>query len=784
MVSADRKEIRIDGDIILGGLFPMHEKGVGGKMCGAIKEEKGIQRVEAMLFAVDQINADPKLLRQFNITLGVHILDTCLRDTYALEQSLEFIKAHMSTLDVTEYKCASGQTPIYSPKKPVAGVIGAAASPVSIMVANILRLFKIPQISYASTGIELSDKSRFGYFSRVVPPDTYQAQAMVNVVQAFGWSYVSTLADEGNYGERGIAAFETLADRAGICVAKSLKIPREVKPDTFKRLIKELLENQKAKVVILFASIDMEVTEIIHWLASDSWGSKAVPVNGQEWAAEGTITILPTRNVLTEFDDYFTKLTPENNSRNPWFDEFWESHFRGREYKQEGLVPFVVDSVYVMAHALKDLHDDKCGDTPGVCPDMLPLPGPDLLHRIRNTSFVGAAGHVVKFNDKGDATVRYTVYQYQKKSEKVFDYVPIGTWTDGLVVDKSLIRWKSGKQGPRSICSEPCPPGSVKKTEGLDSCCWVCLRCDHHEILEDESTCSQCPNGTFPDKTKSVCNPLPIQFLAMTSAWAIVPVVFAVCGMLTTLFVLLVFVRFDDTPVIMASGRELCYVMVAGLLLSYVMTFIMVAKPSLMSCTLLRIGLGLSMCICYSAILTKTNRISRIFNRGVKAMVKRPSYTSPRSQLVICACLVSVQVFGAITWVIMDPPGVTHTYPDRKTVVLRCRSNNVAVVLSLLYNMVLIIMCTVYAFKTRKIPENFNEAKYIAFTMYSTCIVWLAFVPIYFGTKNDFKIQIMALCMCISISATVQLGCLFVPKVYIVLFQPHKNANAFCHRLH
>jgi metabotropic glutamate receptor 6/7/8 len=88
-----------------------------------------------------------------------------------------------------------------------------------------------------------------------------------------------------------------------------LKIPREVKPDTFRRIIDELKENQKAKVVILFVnedncrhlvktSIDMQVAGTIHWLASDSWGSKAVPVNGQEPAAEGTITILPTRNVL------------------------------------------------------------------------------------------------------------------------------------------------------------------------------------------------------------------------------------------------------------------------------------------------------------------------------------------------------------------------------------------------------------------------------------------------------------------------------------------------------
>jgi hypothetical protein len=138
-----QKAIKLPGDIILGGLFPMHEKGTGGEICGDIKEEKGIQRVEAMLYAIDKINADPDLLP--NITLGAHILDTCLRDTYALEQSLEFIKAHMSTLAAEEEQC-EGRRVRFTPNKPVAGVIGAAASPVSIMVANILRLFKVNKV--------------------------------------------------------------------------------------------------------------------------------------------------------------------------------------------------------------------------------------------------------------------------------------------------------------------------------------------------------------------------------------------------------------------------------------------------------------------------------------------------------------------------------------------------------------------------------------------------------------------------------------------------------------
>lgn len=138
----DKTKLINDGEIIFGGLFPMHEKGQQGDgRCGKIKKEKGIQRLEAMLFAVQRINDDQKLLP--GIHIGVHILDTCSSDTYALEQCMDFIKAQITTIDNTDYYCDNGKIPQYTPIKPVVGVIGAASSTVSIMVANILRLFKV-----------------------------------------------------------------------------------------------------------------------------------------------------------------------------------------------------------------------------------------------------------------------------------------------------------------------------------------------------------------------------------------------------------------------------------------------------------------------------------------------------------------------------------------------------------------------------------------------------------------------------------------------------------------
>lgn len=138
--------IKIEGDITLGGLFPVHSRGPAGVPCGDIKKEKGIHRMEAMLYAMDQINSDPDLLP--NMTLGARILDTCSRDTYALEQSLTFVQALIQK-DNSDVRCSNGEPPIIPKPERVVGVIGASASSVSIMVANVLRLFAVRDIFLA-----------------------------------------------------------------------------------------------------------------------------------------------------------------------------------------------------------------------------------------------------------------------------------------------------------------------------------------------------------------------------------------------------------------------------------------------------------------------------------------------------------------------------------------------------------------------------------------------------------------------------------------------------------
>uniref|UniRef100_A0A9J7ZY60 Glutamate receptor, metabotropic 4 n=2 Tax=Cyprinus carpio TaxID=7962 RepID=A0A9J7ZY60_CYPCA len=762
--------IRIDGDISLGGLFPVHARGHEGKPCGELKKEKGIHRLEAMLFALDRINNDHELLP--NITLGARILDTCSRDTHALEQSLTFVQALIEK-DGTDVKCQGGGSPIITKPERVVGVIGASSSSVSIMVANILRLFKIPQVSYASTAPDLSDNTRYDFFSRVVPPDTYQAQAMVDIVRAMRWNYVSTVASEGNYGESGVDAFiQKSREEGSVCISQSVKIPREPKPGEFDKIIQRLGDNPNARVVIIFANED-DIRRLLQaakkanqtghflWVGSDSWGSKISPVLHQEEMAEGAVTILPKRQNIRD----------------------QERIGKDSSYEQEGKVMFVIDAVYAMAHALHNMHKDLCPGKVGLCSKMDPVDGTLLLKYIRNVKIAGIAGSPVQFNENGDAPGRYDIYQYQIKN-KTAEYKTIGHWTDQLYLNVTMQWPGGGKQVPTSICSQPCKPGWRKKIVKGISCCWHCERCDGYQYQHDLYTCKMCRFDLRPNKNHTGCQPIPIVKLEWSSPWAVIPVLIAILGIIATLFVVVTFIRYNDTPIVKASGRELSYVLLTGIFLCYATTFLMISTPDVGICSLRRIFLGLGMSISYAALLTKTNRIYRIFEQG-KMTVSAPRFISPASQLVITFSLISVQLLGVCIWFAMDPSQALIDYEDQRTVdpemsrgVLKCDISDLSLICLLGYSMLLMVTCTVYAIKTRGVPETFNEAKPIGFTMYTTCIIWLAFIPIFFGTSQSTEkmyIQTTTLTISVSLSASVSLGMLYMPKVYVVLFHPEQN---------
>lgn len=273
----------------------------------------------------------------------------------------------------------------------------------------------------------------------------------------------------------------------------------------------------------------------------------------------------------------------------------------------------------------------------------------------------------------------------------------------------------------------------------------------------------------------SGCQPLPLRCLEWGSVESIVAVVFSCLGILVTLFVTFVFIQYRDTPVVKSSSRELCYIILAGIFLGYICPFTLIARPTVISCYLQRLLVGLSSAMCYSALVTKTNRIARILAGSKKKIcTRKPRFMSAWAQVVIAFILISLQLTLEVVLIVLEPPEPIKSYPSIREAYLICNTSNVGVVAPLGYNGLLILSCTYYAFKTRNVPANFNEAKYIAFTMYTTCIIWLAFVPIYFGSNY----KIITTSFSVSLSVTVALGCMFTPKMYIIIAKPERNVRS------
>lgn len=197
-----RRTARSDGDIILGALFPVHrapnDTTTYTRTCGKIWEQYGIHRIEMFLLTLERINNDQSILP--NITLGYDIRDSCWYSPIALEQSIDFIKDSIASIDALEnINSTSKEVCSAENRKPIAGLIGPGNSHNTIQVQNLLQLFHIPQIGYSATSMELSKKSLYKYFLRVVPSDKYQAQAMLDIVLRYNWTYISTIHTDGKY---------------------------------------------------------------------------------------------------------------------------------------------------------------------------------------------------------------------------------------------------------------------------------------------------------------------------------------------------------------------------------------------------------------------------------------------------------------------------------------------------------------------------------------------------------------------------------------------------------
>ena len=189
---------------------------------------------------------------------------------------------------------------------------------------------------------------------------------------------------------------------------------------------------------------------------------------------------------------------------------------------------------------------------------------------------------------------------------------------------------------------------------------------------EDDTRCKKCPPGELPDSKKLNCTKLPEEYMTLTSYWAMGSQSFALLGIILTVAVIIVFLKYNDTPVVRASGRELSYVLLFGLLFCYLVTFLFVIRPTTIICAIEQFSIGLCFSVVYGALFIKTNRISRIFAASKKTS-KRPNFISPKSQLIMCSGIVFVQVLINIIWFLVSPPIADYYRPIPETNILACK---------------------------------------------------------------------------------------------------------------
>ena len=267
---------------------------------------------------------------------------------------------------------------------------------------------------------------------------------------------------------------------------------------------------------------------------------------------------------------------------------------------------------------------------------------------------------------------------------------------------------------------------------------------------------------------------IPIEYITWFDTEAMVAIITACVGISVTLWVGMVFVRHNNTPVVKASTRELSYIILLGVLMAFCSNFVLVAKPSLVSCYFTRILPGLSFSLIYGALVTKTNRIARILEGTKKIITKKPKFMSASAQVIITCLLIGVECAVITVMLVIEPADSKLDYPATRRVRLVCNTTTLGIIVPLGFDLVLIIMCTLYAVKTRNLPENFNEAKFIGFSMYTTCVIWLGFLAIYFGSER----KVITMSISVSLSASVALVLLFFPKVYIIIWAPEKNTRS------
>ena len=829
-----------NGDVIIGSLLAAHQEN-SEEGCRNV-HLVGIIRVEAAIFTIEQINKNVNILP--NVQLGYDIRDHCMDRAKAMEHTYDF-STHIHFLEIVEDSnghpvgnssaCAQCSISKRNTTLPIAAIVGPYGSRNSLQVAGLLQVVNISAISPSATSAELS-WSFYKKFLRTVPPDGFQARAMADLIEHFSWKYVAVIAVEHSYGLYGFRALEQESfRRQTFCIGLVEYITPTQYDSQLKPVIAKLKRAENIKVIILWIGAthakDLAKEALSQnligkvWIMSDSLATKTPEYLGNDLMSLGIyLGIQPKQFQDRNFEEYLkyltTKTSYERRNINPWFDIIWRKEFncstnnnvQGYTRCQDNLtitdevfskmsddfIPYQIDAIYAVAHALDMIYKCKTplGLLPnGACPQTKPfVRSSDVFLYLRNVSFQGITGRI-GFDENGDPLQAvYDFVSFQRNIDGNYVKMKIGFWeakgNPMLEINGSLIKWSNGNSTlnsqtseiPKSICLEPCPPGTRQTT--TVSCCWQCIECPDGAVNAHKGSpnCTKCSGTQKSNKNRTTCVDLPIENLHWNSMTGIIFAIFTILGFVFTFLTTVLFMRHYHTPVVKAANRDLSFILLSDIAAGFVLPLLTISQPSPAICAVIEPWRYITSSLSVSVLLVKTMKLLRAFQITYVARWLKKSSANSLGQFVSVISLNSIQVIFAIIWGAVDPPFTKTEIEKGQFVIITCIPYRTSLgqfmeIAMLTYLLFICLVCAFYAFKARTLPENFNEARCIGFAMYILLLSWIAFFPVQ-TSLGGWYVAVVS-CSTALVNSYALLACIFAPKLFIILRHPEQNTPEF-----
>ncbi|XP_033971041.1 extracellular calcium-sensing receptor-like [Trematomus bernacchii] len=809
-----------DGDIMLGGIFSFHSSWKNRRdsymdkplplQCTSFNFRE-FQFAQAMLFAVEEINNSTDLLP--GISLGYRIYDSCGSIAKSVRVALAFANGNEVVSQPSEVPCTRPAQ--------VQAIMGETSSSPCMAMATAIGPFHIPMISHFATCACLSDKSKYPSFLRTIPSDYYQSRALAQLVKHFGWTWVGAIRTNDDYGNNGMAIFTETAQQLGICLEYSVSFFRNDPPDKIQKII-DIIKASTSKVIIAFLShkdLDVILHDFFHhnltgyqWIGSESWifDSQTATVD-KHHILDGAIGLSIPKAHVSGMREFMLDVRPLNVSSNEMFTTYYETVFSckfkqsksssrnqkectGREdltevqnsFTDMSLMPIfnnVYKGVYAAAHALHFIL--SCNKT---CNTKVQLDPFTILQHIRTIHFKTKEGEEVYFNENGDPAAKYEIINWKPRENDIVDFVTVGLYDASLPANKQLnlqnesITWtQNSQQVPVSVCSEKCLPGTRKVLQkGMPVCCYDCIRCAEGDIsnITDSVTCVRCHPEFWSNERRDACVKKEAEFLSYEEIMGALLTAASLFGTCITAVVAFIFFRYRKTPIVRANNSELSFLLLFSLTLCFLCSLTFIGRPSNLSCMLRHTAFGITFVLCISCVLGKTIVVLMAF-RATLPGSNMMKWFGPAQQRLTVLGFTLIQVMICILWLTISPPFPFKNLKDFKDkIILECALGSALGFWSVLgYIGLLAILCFILAFLARKLPDNFNEAKFITFSMLIFCAVWITFIPAYVSSPGKFSVAVEI--FAILSSSFGLLFCIFIPKCYIILLKPERNTKKY-----